>query len=305
MAFKNVTTYGNDQVSNLLEINLTYFLSDAFMRIGAIGENKTVNLTRNAEDNTIWSDLTVPGWSYQKLNGNTVTLSPAVITSSFPVTEYTVNYSKGQVIFPYGTNILETDTVQATRRASTIGIYSTLDIGRRPLITLGSTATMGGENDYSTFQELVMSEKLIPPFIILETFPVGSAAPVQIGSGQVWATRRVHLNVCTQSVGDLSRILDILSVQSFRTVRCFNTNRAVRDTDNSDAYMLPIMPDGDINKTEPFASNPLFYEDLLRNYYIDSMYWKEIQTRKFKIANESVQMGIAYFTVNICSNPNI
>ena len=64
-----------------------------------------------------------------------------------------------------------------------------------------------------------------------------------LGSGTVWATRRVQLNVVSKSVGELSKILDILNVQSYRTVYLFDTNKSAMEG------LLPIDPlTGDINR---------------------------------------------------------
>jgi hypothetical protein len=164
------------------------------------------------------------------------------------------------------------------------------------MIQLGSETGAENHDDYTTFQELAVSETIRTPYIIIETFPTGSAKPIMIGSGAVWATRRVQLNVVTESVGELSKILDILSVQSYRTVPLFNTNEAARDG------ILPIDPrTGDIN------SNPhaLQYPELIRQYGVSSIYWKTISVRKFKTTKEDIHMGIAYFTIEIASNPNI
>jgi len=41
MPFKNVTRLANDEISNLLEINLKYWLEDAFIRIGGVIPQRT------------------------------------------------------------------------------------------------------------------------------------------------------------------------------------------------------------------------------------------------------------------------
>jgi hypothetical protein len=141
-----------------------------------------------------------------------------------------------------------------------------------------------------------VSETIRTPYIIIETFPTGAASPIEIGSGRVWASRRVQMHVVTESVGELSKILDILSVQSFRTVDLFDTNITAQEG------LLPIDPlTGDINS----SPNALQYPDLVRRHRIDSMYWKAISVRKFKTNKEDIHMGIAYFTVDIASNPKL
>ena len=117
-----------------------------------------------------------------------------------------------------------------------------------------------------------------------------------IGSGAVWATRMMQLNIVTESAGELSKVLDILNVQSFRTIELFDTNRSATDG------VLPIDPlTGDING----SPSALQYPELIRHYRVSSMYWGKIGVRKFKTTREDIHMGLAYFNVDIQSNPNL
>ena len=177
-----------------------------------------------------------------------------------------------------------------------VSIFNVLELNRRPMIRLESQASAENNEDYATFQELSISEIIKTPYIIVETFPTGSAQPIMLGSGAVWATRRVQMNVVTESVGELSKILDILSVQSYRTINLFDTNRAAMEG------LLPIDPlTGDINN----SPNVLQYPELVKQCRISSMMWKTISVRKFKTSREDIHMGIAYFTVDVASNPKI
>jgi len=298
--FKNVKSYNNDQISNLLEINLKEWLVDSFMRIGAIIPQRVSQLTPNESDGVInlsvWN-APIQGWAYKILDNNgNIVLTPAIITVNGTVEpNVTINYARGQVTF--NRELLASDVVQARHFTNRLSIFTVLELNRRPMIQLGTDyADTSNNEDYTVFQELAVSETIRTPYIILETFPTGSAKPYMLGTGTVWTTSRVQMNVVTETVGELSKILDILRVQSFKTTRLFDTNRAAIDG------VLPIDPiTGDIN-TSPLAVQ---YPDILKDYYIDSMYWKTISVRKFKTTKEDIHMGIAYFTVEIISNPYI
>ena len=104
------------------------------------------------------------------------------------------------------------------------------------------------------------------------------------------------MNVVAESVGELSKILDIFSVQSYRGIDLFNTNKSAMDG------VLPIDPlTGDINS----SPNALHYPELLRQYRVSSMHWGNISVRKFKTNKEDIHMGIAHFAVDISSNPKL
>jgi len=294
MPFKNVQRLDNDQVSNVLEINMRYFLEDSFMRIGGIIPLRTTVLHPDADNLMVWAS-NVQNWAPRRIDSNNIIVTPAIVTVNGVVeTNVTINYSKGQVTFTR--ELLPDDRVEARHYTNRIGIYNVLELNRRPMIRLGTEQDIGDNDDYAAFQELSVGETIRPPYIIIETFPTGSANPIMLGSGAVWATRRVQLNVVTESVGELSKILDILNVQSFRTIALFDTNKAAREG------LLPIDPlTGDIN-TSPSA---LQYPELIRQCRVSSMYWKTISVRKFKTDKEDIHMGLAYFTVEIASNPKL
>jgi len=298
MPFKNIKNYNSDGLSNLLEINLAYWLSDSFVRIGTIIPQRTSVLhpdTSNGVVNLkIWNS-NVQNWAPRRIEGDDIIITPATVTvNGAAEPNVTINYSKGQVTF--NRELLPGDRVEARHYTNRVSIFNVLELNRRPMIRLGSGADTKNHEDYTAFQELSVSETIRTPYIIIETFPTGSATPVMLGSGAVWATRRVQLNVVTESVGELSKILDILSVQSYRTVELFDTNKSAKEG------LLPIDPlTGDINSNP----NALQYPELVRQYHISSMYWKAISVRKFKTNKEDIHMGIAYFTVEIVSNPNL
>ena len=299
MPFKNVTRLANDGISNFLEINMKAWLEDSFMRIGNVIPLRTSTLRPNtsaggAVNLKVW-DSNVQGWAPRCLDGDDIIITPATVTVN-GVTEpnVTINYSKGQVTFTG--DLQPTDVVKARHYTDKIAIFNVLELNRRPMIRLESAASGEDDGDYTAFQELSVSETIRTPHIIIETFPTGSANPIMIGSGAVWATRRVQMIVVTKSVGELSKILDILNVQSYRTVALFDTNRSAMEG------LLPIDPlTGDING----SPNALQYPELVKQCRVSSMHWNTISVRKFKTSKEDINMGIAYFTVNIASNPKL
>ena len=295
--FKNVSRYDNDGISNLLEINLKYFLEDGFLRIGGIIPPRTSILQPDTSKDTtnlrVWNSK-IQGWAYKRINPDgSVTTTPASVSVN-GVGEFgaNINYSRGQVTF--NRELRSTDRVEATHFTNRLSIFTVLELNRRPMIQLGSETGRATHDDYTVFQELAVNEKISTPYIIIEAFPTGSSKPYMIGTGAVNTTNRIQLNVVTETVGELSRILDILRVQSYKTTAMFDTNRAAIDR------VLPIDPiTGDINPSG------IQYPDLTNRYYLDSMYWKTVSVRRFKTIKEDIHMGIAYFTVDILSNPRI
>ena len=242
----------------------------------------------------VWN-ATVQSWSPRYLSGGNIVVVPATVTvNGLAEPNVTINYSKGQVTF--AGNLLATDIVEASHYSNKVGIYNTLERNRRPMIRLESMTSTDNNEDFSSFQELSVSETIAPPFILIETFPTGSASPVMVGSGAVWAARRVQLNVATETIGELSKILDILNVQSHRTIKLFNTSRAASEG------LLPIDPlTGDINS----SPNALQYPELIKQCCAGYVSWKAISVRKFKTVREDICVGIAYFTVEVESNPKL
>jgi hypothetical protein len=298
MPFKNIARLDNDGLSNVLEINLKYWFNDAFLRIGGIIPPRTSTLfpdtSKGAANLMVWTS-DIQNWAHCIIENNKIIVTPATVTVN-GVTQHdvTINYSKGQVTFTK--ELLPNDKVEARHYTNRVNIFNVLELNRRPMIRLESGTTTENHEDYASFQELAVSETIRTPYIIIETFPTGSADPIELGSGRVWATRRIQLNVVTESVGELSKILDILGVQSFRDVYLFDTNKTAREG------LLPIDPlTGDINR----SPNALQYPELIRQYRISSMHWNSISVRKYKTNKEDIHMGIAYFTVNIASNPNL
>jgi len=291
MPFKNVDNFANIGISNNLELNLKYWIEDSMLRIGGyILDQYSVLKPDNSEGSinlSIWNSE-VQGWAYKivegGVRGNTVITPAQIYVNGIPETDVIINYAKGQITFNRELN--ELDIVTARHNTNRINIVTIQDLPVRPIVKLGSAEGLS-----TVYHELAASQTLKTPYIIIESFPTSSAAPRMLGSGQVWATDRIQMNVTTESIAELSRILNILRVQSFKSTRVFDTNQAAIDG------VLPIDANGDINP------RGIQYPDILRKYYVDTMYWKQIGVRKFKTNKEDIQLGMVYFTVEIPSNP--
>ena len=300
LGFKNITHYDNTGISNLIEVNLKEFLIDGFLRIGAIIPQRTSILRPDQGDGTInWNiwNADAQSWAYKRINHDgSIILTPAEIRVNGVVEpNVIINYARGQVTFDR--ELFENDIVEARHYTNRIGIFNSLELNRRPMIQLGSDAPFSKiDRDYSAFRELAVSETVQTPCIILETYPTGSADPVMLGSGRVWMNNRVQMYVMTGNIGELSRILNVLSAQSYRTIDVFDVNTASIDG------VLPIdVITGDIN----ISPNAVQYPDLVQKYFISSMYWQKISTQKSKSDKEDIQIGMASMNVEIMSNPRI
>ena len=294
---KNVKSYDHDGISNLLEINLRYFYEMGFLKIGGVIPHDSTILrpdtSNNMTDLSVWH-AGIQNWAARKMAGNDIIVTPATIrVNGILETAVDIDYNRGQVTFDR--ELHENDLVTANHYTNRVNIFTTLELNRRPIVQIGGDRSAGNDVDFSVFHELAVQEVILTPFIMIETFPTGSTAPYALGTGQVWMKTRIQCTIVANTVGELSKILDIIRGQSFRTVRCFDTNKAIIDG------VLPIDPlTGDIN-TDP---NVLQYPELLMKYYIDSMYWKQITVRKFKTTKEDIHMGIASWSVEFISNPN-
>jgi len=200
LGFKNVARLNNDGLSNCLELNLRYWLEDSFLRIGGIIPERTSVLQPDTSDGVVnlrvWTS-NVQSWAPRRMAGSEIVVTPAIVTVNGVVeSNVTINYSKGQVIFTR--ELLSTDRVEARHYTNKLSIYTVLELNRRPMIQLGLSGA-GVHEDYMSFQDLAVSETIRTPYIIIETFPTGAAKPIMIGSGAVWATRRIQLNVVTES----------------------------------------------------------------------------------------------------------
>ena len=189
LGFKNVTSYNNDGISNLLELNLRYFLEYSLLRIGGIIPERTSVLQPDASDDvvnlSVWNS-NVQSWAPCRIDGNNIVSTPAtVIVNGVVEPNVTINYSKGQVTF--NRELLSDDRVEARHYTNRLGIFTVLELNRRPMIRLGALGIEGHE-DFASLQELAVSEVIRTPYIIIEAYPTGSARPMMIGSGAVWAT---------------------------------------------------------------------------------------------------------------------
>ena len=296
IGFKNVTSYANDHISNVLEINLRYFLQDGFMRMGAVIPQRQTRLqpdqSNNIVDLSVWN-AGIQSWSWKKADGKTGTiLTPATVTVNGNIdNNVIIDYNRGQVTFDR--ELSASDIVIATHYTNRVGVHTVLELNRRPMIQLGGDRGEVGE-DFSVFQMLSVSEVVRPPFIILEAFPTSSAQPYALGTGALWENTRIQMNVMTETIGELSKIRDILRAQSYWSLVLFDTNKATVDG------ILPIDPvTGDINRNP----NVLQYPDLLRQYRLGTVYWGNVSARTFKTDKEDVHWGIIMLTIKSISNP--
>ena len=140
LGFKNVTRLANDGISNLLELNLRYWIEDSFLRIGGIIPERTSVLQPDTSDDVVnlrvWTS-NVQSWAPRRMAGNNIVVTPATVTVN-GVTEpnVTINYSKGQVTFIR--ELLPDDIVEARHYTNRLSIYTVLELNRRPMIRLGS-----------------------------------------------------------------------------------------------------------------------------------------------------------------------
>jgi len=308
LGFKNVRNYSNSGISNSLEMNLRYFLDDSFARLDGyiLADDESYLLPDDSNLNSnldfkIWNSP-VRNWAHRLISNGVTIPQPAVIeVNGVMEPDVIINYAQGQVTFP-NRLMHSDDIVKATHATNQINIRTVLELNRRPVVQLSSKGQgNSNEGDFSVFEDLDVNNTITTPYIIIESFPTGSADPVMIGSGTVWATRRMQLNIATTSITELSRILDILNVLSYRTVRMFNINEAsTADTGDGAFGVLPFRQDtGDINP------NGKEYPELIREYPLNDIYWKTISVRKFKTVRQDIHLGIAYFTVEIISDPRL
>ena len=307
LGFKNVRNYSNSGISNLLELNLRAWLDHSFASLeGYIVANDETFLspddsnTSGVTDFSVWNSP-VRNWAHRLIKNGVSIPQPVIIEVNGTIElGVVINYAEGQVTFTER-QMSPDDLVKATHASNKINIRTVLELNRRPIIRLSSNDQENiTDGDFSVFEDLSVDSTSLVPYIVIETFPTGSANPVMLGSGAVWATRRMQLNIATNSVGELSRILDILNVQSYRTVRLFDTN-AASTVDNGDGTfgVLPFRQDtGDINP------HGMEYPELIKEYPLNVMQWKTISVRKFKTSKQDIHMGIAYFTVDVVSSPS-
>lgn len=294
--FKNVINYNNDGPSNYIETNIKYWLENGFSQIGAYITDQKTQLQPD-ESGRIGSDYRwispIKNWAYFIIEDRKYINTPAVVYINGVQTDAIINYFNGEVSFD--TIIDKTALVEAEYISNRVTIANSITLKNRPIVQIGE-GEWRWANDYITVFEQLASEKLIQtPYIIIKIFPTGDASPKQIGSGQVWVERRVQFNVAADTEAEAAKILDILNVQSYRTIRFFDINKA--SIDNA----LPIDHNGDINK----SSNACNYYQLTHKYFLDTVYWNNITVRKFSTNRQDIHLGLAYMDIKIASNPKI
>ncbi len=305
MSFKNVRDFNNEGITNVVETNLSYWLSDGFTRIGSYSRHQSVELQPDKSgldgQEYRWQSP-IKNWGWQVLNGfGDVIWSPAVISivpigqpndSGVPITNTVIDYLHGEVTVG---SVIDPSAykVVASFIANDVSIVSSIQTNRRPMVVLDPFGK--DTSDYITvFEKMAAEYKIQTPFILIKVSPTGTASPLMIGSGQVWVEQRIKLDIVTETEHLLNKILGILTSQSYRTIPMFNSN--IASTDGA----LPLDENGDINP----SPNACLYHDLLYRYYIDSMYWDKWAVRKFNTNRQDIHLGMAWLTVKIISNPN-
>lgn len=250
-----VPHYGNDFLSNLLEVNLKAYYDWALLNIGAWTEINIAdsgyygaNFSQlrpvsdpNYTDGQVWEAFR-KDWVYEQnidyidtTGGiNNPSLNTGALVNGVLNTGYHVDYPNGQIIFDSA--VSTSATVQTNFTFRDVQIYRADEApwwreiqyySMRPDSTLFSQIASG---DWSIFAQ----NRVQLPAIVIEISPRGGHQGYQLGSETQYAHRDVTFHVIAEDNWSRNQLLDIISLQVDRKIWMFDSNQI----NTNEAYPL-------------------------------------------------------------------
>lgn len=297
--FNNITNLGENYLINQLEDNLKSFLDWGFLNIGGFinvdiptsglygGNFSQLKNTSQPgyKDGQVWQSFRKDwvwetGISYNSFQPNI--FSGCYINNTFyagPTGSggftYSVNYPLGQIIFNRPIN--STTPITASYSYKWCQIYK------------GSTTPQWKELQGLTYQpspsinqkasgeyNVGASHRIQMPAIIIEPIARSYSQPWQLGSYDFAIDQDILLHIFTENASDNHRIVDIIRLQKDKSIKMYDTNKIVR------SGVFPLLYNGSIN------SSGLCYTDLLKQFYWNLCFFKDISVLNMESANKNL-----------------
>lgn len=232
--FKGISSINSPTTTEILDINLKYWLDWSFLNIGAF---KNVTITTSGSYGGQYSRLipikdrfNTDGKTWKTFHNNLVFESglsyntqpisiSGVYINGVLTTDYTLNYPEGKVIF---TNpISSSSLVEMEYSYKYFNVYSAGEVDW--LNEVQSDSFRIDRQDYSTHSGEYSYNRLQLPAIVFET-KNRTFKPYQLGHGQFsYNTLKFHILSNNRNINE--KISDILCEQNDKTIPLFNVQK--------------------------------------------------------------------------------
>lgn len=270
-----VGDFGNNDLTNQIQYNLTEYYNWAFLGIGgfinisipttgAFGGNYHVLKARkddSYEDGQVWQSIR-KDWVWETGVGFTgaqpIHTSGVYVNGTFYPPDdatygHTICWKLGRIIF--NTAISTDSVVTANYSYKYCQVYSDDDIDIETEVQYRSTRP--DDSQYSQFGSgnfVEYDQKVQLPCIVIESAPRGSKKGYQLGDGTIEVYPEFVIHVLAESAWERNQIMDKIDLNTPKNVLMYN----IDDVGANDDF--PINLSGALN------SNPKTYPELLTDY---------------------------------------
>jgi hypothetical protein len=251
-AFKGVTHYGNNHLTNILETNLKDYMDWAMLKIGGWTEvaNTQTGLygadhsqLRSVEDPSytngqVWEGVRKDwvwesGVDYSDVDENTqnpLQVGTPTVNGTPTVDSYHVNYPLGRIVFD--TAISTSSTVKVAHSYRNVQTYIADDAPWFNELQMRSYRPDDSQFDQTGSGEWSLGgqHRVQLPAIVIEAVPRGTTTPYELGNGSLTIHQDVLFHIVAERRWDRNNLVDIIRQQSDKAIWLYDTNRAIAAT---------------------------------------------------------------------------
>jgi hypothetical protein len=296
--FSNVSDIGSNYLINHLEDNLKTFLDWGFLNMGGFvnvniplsgfygGDFSQLKSTSQPgyKDGQVWQTFR-KDWVWETGINCTENIpnyfSGIYVNNSFYPEpsgnlelSYTVNYPLGQIIFDRPLNLKS--NVRANYSYKWCQIYKNSSTEWKELQSLTFQPVPQINQVKSGEYNIGAKNRIQMPCVVIEPIARSYYKPWQLGASDFLVDQDIMFHVFAENSADYYKIIDILRLQKDKTILLYDTKKVA----NSGAYFLNY--DGSLN------INRQSYNDLLKNFYWNKCYFKEIGVLEMQSANKNL-----------------
>jgi len=299
--FQHISRYTDYLLLNTLEVNLKYFLDNAFLKIGAWTD---ISIDQPQIFESSLSDLVVvndpsyvngqvwqgnrKGWVWENdisFEGNSpIQINGVIVNNNLTTNSYNIDYINGRVIFDSPIN---TDSkVKISHSYRNVQTYRASDAPWWQLLQSNSfepNELVFNNNNWS----IGSHHRVQMPCIIIDSVSRSQNMPFELGNKSLIIKQDVLFNVLAETKNERNQLLDILRVQQDNTIWLYDINKAAKNNH------LPLDYNGFKNLTG------LSYTDLVNTYKWGKVFFEQISLSEVESININLYEGIVRVTFEI------
>jgi hypothetical protein len=311
--FEGVSSFTEDLLLNIVEVNFKTFFDWSFLNIGAwfdaIIDEYTIYSSGFSpaqlrlvsdefyQDGQVWEGIRKDwvwetGCFIENDEYAPIKISGLFVDDTFynyPSGGFIINYPEGKVIFDSPVDTASDVMLNYSYR--NVQIYRASDAPWFSMIQYNSfnASSVDIQRTEDGDWSIAGNHRIQLPAIVIDPISRSQSIPYEIGSNELIMEQDIGFYVLAENKNDRNKLLDILRLQQGITIDLYNTSEIAQNNH------YPLDYNGDINPSG------FMYPEMVQNYHWRTCYIKNISLYEVESITPNFHQGLARATLEIIS----